>query len=190
MANTWRPGTSPWEHVIELDSGWQLTLHVAPDDQERYVVDGVHIDPPDDLPPGGIGVGFWRSIPIGRLAAEAVDAINASQEDWIDEVYRERDKVSEAFKQRPGPEGHPLYLYALLAQHYVMQWQVGDRKAAEATANWYGMKRATFARRLHEARRRGLLTSEGKGSAGGQLTALAQQRIDSEEAKRFLTGED
>lgn len=87
------------------------------------------------------------------------------------------------FAERPrtGPAGRSDQSYAALAALYVQVIAEGAERPIGAVAGRLGLAQKTVQNHLYKARERGLLTSLGRGKAGGQLT---------DKAKEMLSGND
>ena len=87
------------------------------------------------------------------------------------------------FGERPrtGPAGRGDDSYAALSALYVGLIDEGEQRPIRAVADRLGLAEKTVQNHLFKARERGLLTSLGRGKAGGQLT---------NKAKEILSGND
>lgn len=74
---------------------------------------------------------------------------------------------------RRGPKGWPDEDYARLASDYVTACKSGSRSPVADVAKYHGLKVTALRAALNRARKRGLLTRQTGGRAGGQLTARA-----------------
>ena len=81
------------------------------------------------------------------------------------------------FAERPrtGPAGRDDRSYAALAALYVRLINDGEQRPIRAVADRLGLAEKTVQNHLFKARERGLLTSLGRGRAGGQLTDKAKE---------------
>ena len=86
-----------------------------------------------------------------------------------------------AERPRPGSAGRGDTHYAAVAASYVALLDAGDPRPVAALADQLHLSVTTVRNLLYKARERGLLTSAGRGRAGGQLT---------DKAKEMLSGND
>lgn len=165
-----------------LPKGWDLAAVIGEDERGRQGLRALCLLPSGDavkfteggvMPAAGVTVSLWRSVPIGEFTDEAL-RISAQVEEW--QATDERE-WQEAWATRRGPPGHPDKLYAELAQQFLTYVASGNRAPLERLAGVNGWPRATAARRIREARSRGLLTSPSKGQVGGELTTRAGELL-------------
>ncbi len=136
-------------------------------------------------------IASWRDVLHGQLRdgarrGEFVDgrlvvreATGAEMTDrWGDVVAWLSD-----FSDRPrtGPTGRSDRSYAALAKAYIETLDTGESTPVRALAEQLGLGEKTVRNHLFKARERGLLTSLGRGRAGGALTP---------KAKEILSGDD
>ncbi|MGH9380853.1 MAG: hypothetical protein ACRD2Z_09610, partial [Thermoanaerobaculia bacterium] len=77
-------------------------------------------------------------------------------------------------RPRRGPKGWPDEDYARLADAYLKACESGSRSPVADVAAERGMTADALRQALHRARRRGLLTRQTTGRAGGELTPRAR----------------
>lgn len=84
------------------------------------------------------------------------------------------------FAERPrtGPAGRGDRAYAELAALYVSLVDSGEPRPIRAVAGRVGLAEKTVQNHLFKARERGLLTSLGRGRAGGLLTDKAKEILN------------
>jgi hypothetical protein len=76
---------------------------------------------------------------------------------------------------RSGPGAWPAIRYAKLAQSYVEAVEAGSREPVATTARKHRLSTTQVRDALNRARKRGLLTAQKQGSAGGRLTPAARK---------------
>lgn len=84
-------------------------------------------------------------------------------------------------RPRTGPVGRSDRSYAALSALYLEMIEKGEQRPIRAVAGRLGLAEKTVQNHLFKARERGLLTSLGRGKAGGHLT---------DKAKEMLSGND
>lgn len=161
----------------------------------------------EDVPAGGIPSRLLRAINAGQLAelAQREASERAGSLDGVagrfetagrgDLAGHYRDELKESLgligapAQRVGRRGNGIDHYLVWADRYARKTSMGVPRpikalAADHAAEIGGAKNVTFVRdTITDARRRyGLLTSAGRGRAGGQLTEKAR-RLLAERAK-------
>jgi DNA-binding transcriptional ArsR family regulator len=84
------------------------------------------------------------------------------------------------FAERPrtGPAGRSEQSYAALSALYVRVIDEGEQRPIRALAERLGLAEKTVQNHLFKARERGLLTSLGRGKAGGVLTDKAKEILN------------
>ncbi|MEU8079250.1 hypothetical protein AB0B31_27865 [Catellatospora citrea] len=123
-----------------------------------------------------------RALPIGELLAEAKRAAGNLAEQTAKTAHRVLANPSDyalmAFRaDRRGKSERSDTDYAELALEYAILLQRGVRSPIREFADTYGGVPGTWANRISEARRRGLLTPAKSGEAGGALTDKALELL-------------
>jgi hypothetical protein len=123
---------------------------------------------------GVITARLLKNIRIGELLAPAREEL---AEFARDPLWEEAASLWDFLHKqpRPGRAGHPDKLYASVASMYAYALDQGSHHPVVDVAERMRLSRARVRDLLHEARRRGLLTSPPQGHAGGELTARADE---------------
>lgn len=118
-----------------------------------------------------------KNIRIGELLAPAREELaELARESLWKEAASLWDFLHK--QPRPGRAGHPDKLYASVALMYANALDLGSSHPVVDVAERMMLSRARVRDLLHEARRRGFLTSPPQGHAGGELTARARQILE------------
>ena len=157
--NTKPDGEPLGSHEIPGDG---LTAAILKDE----VIIGRHIYEylPDHLRQTRRGVGS-APVRVGGRASTLYDALVGSLS---------FDLESKPPRTRRGPKSWPDEDYARLAADYVQACESGSRSPVADVAKAREMKTSALRAALDRARKRGLLTRETGGRAGGQLTPKAK----------------
>lgn len=107
--------------------------------------------------------------------------IDVDRTDAAESASWARSLADFAERPRTGPSGRSDRSYATLAALYVRLVEEGEQRPIHAVADRLGLAKKTVQNHLFKARERGLLTSAGRGRAGGRLT---------DKAKEMLSGDD
>lgn len=100
-------------------------------------------------------------------------------QDWPALRQRMRKLAADfADRPRPGAAGRGDDRYAAVAQMYVELLDAGEQHPVKVLAGQLLLGDKTVRNLLYKARERGLLTSAGRGQAGGQLTDKAKEILD------------
>lgn len=137
----------------------------------RPVLVELHLRCSDDrLACRGISARLLRQIRVNDILGPARDEFTrlASEPDWLEAAPYWWGYIRE--RPRPGRRGHPDQVYASTALAYVRAVSRGSAHPVADVAHSMRMSRDRVRDLLHEARRRGLLTTSGRGRAGGSLT--------------------
>lgn len=139
---------------------------------------------------GSISARRLRVAPIGEMQRAIRNYATSA-----DEAFREDDpddetstdaratmlrKLAQDFldRGRPGAAGRGDAQYAAIAAGYVGMLDAGEAHPVAALAADLSLSEKTIRNYLFKARERGLLTSLGRGKAGGQLTNKAKEILD------------
>jgi len=132
----------------------------------------------DEAAPSGMTSKTIRSLPIGELLGAARRGLSAdrggtptaSKLKFVDvSALRLAPFLEDARGRQPRDDK----AYAGLAFEYALLVQDGDRTPAKTLADRHGGASGTWANRVAEARKRGLLTAVKSGEAGGGLSDKA-----------------
>jgi hypothetical protein len=160
--------------VRSLDGVVQVTaLEINTAEEVLYADDGTPGFRIALLEHGGITTAVLREVPVAKMLRRARAALNDAASAGLIAAGS-----AEAFREhrRPGRRGRSDLDYAQFAASYV-EWcgrsktPVKDMAAAEA------LDESTVRNVLYQARERGLLSSSGRGRAGGALSEKAKQLI-------------
>lgn len=140
-----------------------------------------HHEPPGD----GLTAGLLKDeVLLGRHVYELLPAaLRSSSTGWSGPLL-ERFFGSLGFgpdfkpeRGRRGPKGEPDEYYARLAAAYVKTCKKGSPSPVANMAKARGVSAATLRQALLRARKRGLLTRQTAGKAGGELTPRAKSLL-------------
>lgn len=182
---------------VRRDADWVAAYRIVPEDGHP-VISGVSLVPysPDAAP------GEWRgTTPAGGLRCELRDAVrteatlSAVQEvvawhlsgEWLPVARREANRgFVEDVQRRFGFEPTRLddrprrphiasdVELARVAAAYIRECEVNSQSPRKNLARRMGFSADGLSKKLSAARDRGILTSNGRGRAGGELTRHAQ----------------
>ncbi|GAA0530792.1 hypothetical protein GCM10010172_09360 [Paractinoplanes ferrugineus] len=124
-----------------------------------------------------------RSLPIGELLAASRKALSAqlagpTGSTGLRLVNPSAVYLAPFLEDARGRRSRDDTDYAGLALEYAFLVQDGDRSPAKTLATKHGGASGTWANRIAEARRRGLLTPVKSGEAGGGVTDKAMKLIN------------
>ena len=151
-------------------------------------------EPLGDPEPVGAGItaGLLKTdVPIGEHIYEVLPAALKKHRDGpfgalytltVGELGFDPEKKPQ--RGRRGPKGWPDEEYARLAAAYVERCAAGSRSPVVDVATAHGMTPDGVRGSLSRARKKGLLTRQTQGRAGGQLTAKAKKLIAKTRTKR------
>jgi hypothetical protein len=150
---------------------------------------------------GSIGSRMLRDLPIGEMRRAVRAALDQRSEAARSEAQARLESLSarpdlavamvgqlewagraaaiaSAFVDRPrtGPAGRSDREYAAIAAVYVRH--LGDAQPVERAAEQLGLTPKSVRNYLYRARERGVLTSAGRGRAGGELTEYGCQLLE------------
>lgn len=113
------------------------------------------------------------------MAAKALIRSDDQDQETVDAADRLR-KAADDFsdRPRPGSAGRGDHRYAAVAAVYVDLLDAGDPSPVVTMASVLHLSVKTVRNLLYKAREKGLLTSAGRGRAGGQLTDKAKEILD------------
>lgn len=187
---------------LALDGGWTACYRLIPADG-RPVVAELRVVP---APPGavvniqadGSPLGHYEP-PAGGLTAatlrdevtlaahvyellpRALQSSGTSGHDWLSQLFGALGfDPREPRRPRRGPTGWPDADYARLAADYLAFVEAGSRRPVIDLALARNEPEETVRQQLVRARRRGLLTRQTAGKAGGQLTERAKRLLKEE----------
>ncbi|MEV4483642.1 hypothetical protein [Micromonospora coxensis] len=137
-------------------------------------------------PASGLTGKSIRSLPIGELLATARRAASSQRVGMTGAkalpFVRPSDlRMAPFLTDGRGRRERADEAYAGLALEYALLVEDGDRSPSKTLAEKFGGSGGTWANRIAEARRRGLLTPVRVGEAGGALTAKALRLLGHEE---------
>ncbi len=126
-----------------------------------------------------------RQAPIGAMERavrkEVRDSYNEGAEMFPpgSDIGRHARATAASFSDhpRPGAAGRKDIHYLAVAEAYVRAFDNGDPHPVKSVAAQLTLSTKTVGNRLYEARERGLLTSVGRGRAGGHLTDKAKELL-------------
>lgn len=122
---------------------------------------------------------LMRAIPIETLQREVDETIRRFQNDETGGSALARE-LEERFRTRPGRRRRYTKVdYARLAQHYVELCDTGE--PTRLLAEELHLSRSRVRDLLSLARRHGVLTTNGRGSYGGELTDEARKLLGLED---------
>jgi len=133
---------------------------------------------------GGVTTDDLRLLRLHQAARDILARVRAgTQSDWADNPdfnpgMPARDWATR-FSTRPGQRGRDDLDYARVAALYVRS--VESEQPVDDVAKALYLSKSQVRNILHEARQRNLLTRVGRGKAGGQLTAKAQEILRQDE---------
>jgi hypothetical protein len=133
----------------------------------------------DETAPSAMTSKTIRALPIGELLAAARRALGAQRgaSSRARLVSPGMDRLAAFLEDARGRQPRDDKAYAGLAVEYSFLVQDGDRAPAKTLASKHGGASGTWANRIAEARRRGMLTAVKPGEAGGGLTDKALQTL-------------
>ncbi len=159
---------TPPDEVVNLSTdGEPQGHHEAPGDGltagilKDQVVMGRHVY---ELLPQALRMASRKGQLGGELFSEMVGALGF-------------DPDSKPRRGRRGPKGWPDEDYVRLAVDYIARCESGSRSPVADLAETRGTSVDAVRQALYRARKRGLLTRQKKGRAGGQLTAKAKKLL-------------
>ncbi|NMO55598.1 hypothetical protein HH310_30985 [Actinoplanes sp. TBRC 11911] len=123
-----------------------------------------------------------RALPIGELLAAARRALSADRgatpgESKLRIVTPSAVRLPPFLEDARGRQPRDDKAYAGLAFEYALLVRDGDRTPAKTLADRHGGASGTWANRIAEARKRGLLTAVKSGEAGGGLSDKAIELV-------------
>lgn len=129
-------------------------------------------------PSGGITMPLLRRVKLGIVRAKIAEALEQFR-DRVPDVMKMLNLVADPKEKRNKNEnrGRPANSdleYALIADYYSKRCAHESRKPVAETAKRFKITTAKARSRLHEARKRGLLTFGQQGIAWGELTDKAR----------------
>lgn len=124
-----------------------------------------------------------RAMPIGELLAASRKALSAqlgAREGvpGLRLISPSATRLAPFLEDARGRQARDDVAYAGLALEYAFLVQDGDRAPAKTLAAQHGGVSGTWANRIAEARRRGLLTAVKPGEAGGGMTDKAMKLLN------------
>lgn len=124
-----------------------------------------------------------RALPIGELLAASRKALSAQLGDRAGSsglrlISLSTTRLAPFLEDARGRQPRDDVAYAGLALEYSFLVQDGDRTPAKTLAAQHGGVSGTWANRIAEARRRGLLTPVKPGEAGGGMTDKAMRLLN------------
>ncbi|WP_067496988.1 hypothetical protein [Actinoplanes sp. TFC3] len=136
----------------------------------------------DETAPSAMTSKTIRVLPIGELLAAARKALSvqigarpvASRVRFVSSA---EDRLAAFLEDGRGRQPRDDQAYAGLAVEYSFLVQDGDRTPAKTLAGMHGGVSGTWANRIAEARKRGMLTAVKPGEAGGGLTDKALKTL-------------
>ena len=168
------------EATRDLGDGWKV--HVVFVEQDGAPVVGeLHLLPTGNTPPGGLTTRRLRSVNFKALLADVRALAQAELEsDDTGTVEPFIDWLRKDLRKRPGRRGRSDLDYARLAAAYEQVFMAGSTRPVFDLGKQLKLSRARVRDLLHEARRRGLLSSTGPGQGGGTLTEKAKALLEAE----------
>ena len=133
-------------------------------------------------PMGGITTTILKRVPFGEIFRSLKSAYGDYQaafedsHDWWAGLHDDE----EPSRQRGRPDLGDRF-YAAIADDYLALVRHGDLRPIETLAGQHQAGRETVATWLKQARKRGLLSSAGRGRIGGMLTAKAKELLEVED---------
>lgn len=118
-----------------------------------------------------------RSIPVGELLARARVLVSAASRGPTPLVDVSRVHLEPFLRDARGRAARTDEDYAHLALEYALRVRDGDRAPSVSLARQYGSTPGTWTYRIHDARKRGLLTETKRGQSGGLLTEKAERLL-------------
>lgn len=186
---------------VRLRGGWTACYRLMPSDGRPTVaelrvlptppgevvhVDGDNVVGHHETPEGGLTAGLLKDeVVVGRHVYERLpnELRRAKAHEDLYEVFFGSlafDPESKPPRARRGPKADPPEDYARWAATYVKFCEAGERAPVVATAEAHNTEPETMRSRLERARRRGLLTRQTAGRAGGELTDRARELLKEE----------
>lgn len=138
---------------------------------------------PESVPAGGLTARLLRRVPLGRESLELRDVIEKFRaegftDQMVDRLLGQHGMSVRGFLRkapsRPGRRGRDDVYYAELALQYRKAIDRNSTTPVLDVAKELEWSPAKVRDAIHDARRRGLLTSSGPGRPGGELTPKAQ----------------
>jgi hypothetical protein len=172
--------------ICDERPGIWLALTLAPDGTETVTGFEIRDQHPERPAEVAIGARLLRSVPLGRLAHQALRKLQdgadraADPQFWRDDPAGWEGAMENSLSlrsvtlghKRPGPRGYPLEYYAKLAVEYEAWLKTGERLSVLAKRKC--MSESALRAALGTARRKGLLTPTPRGRAGGHATDHAK----------------
>lgn len=200
--------------AVALEGGWTACYRLRARDGRPFVTElRVVPTPPDEVvnlrkdgepqghhePPGdGLTAGILKDeVVIGRHVYELLpEALRmASRKGQLGgEMFGEMvgalgfDADAKPIRGRRGPKGWPDEDYVSLAVDYIARCKSGSRSPVADLAEGRGTSVEAMRQALYRARKRGLLTKQKKGRAGGQLTTTAKKLLRKARRERKTKG--
>jgi hypothetical protein len=166
-----------FETPIEGQEDWIVTIKYYVE-QRGIRPQTLFISPARVYPtPPPLSSSVIRKISVKRLDRQAKDWLAIRQQVGL---AIETDEAEFQQNRRPGKVGRPDSFYARAALRYLELVKAGA-SPTKALAEERHISQSSARDLIHEARSRGLLTSMGRGQAGGQLT---------DKAKLLLAGDE
>lgn len=176
------------EHVWVEDES--LVFEMPLDDEDLWVVtarydlshlprlEAVTISPMHIYPtPPPLTSAVIRKVRISALEKQARDWVSIRREMGL---AIEADQSEFLLNRRPGKVGRSDHFYARVAYRYLELVRAGP-SPTRALADERHISQSSARDLVHEARARGLLTSMGRGQAGGHLTDKARTLLQSDQ---------
>ena len=181
-----QPCGSRWlGEAIEKKDGWKMRV-VFVEQNGAPIVREVHLTPINRrrIPFGGLSARRLRSVTWKRAFDEirknAIRNLRPVELELPDfrGLLKEHD-----LRRRPGRRGYGDVFYAELAFSYERALVSGANAPVRDLAKQYSLSESQMRTLLHRARKRGFLTSAGRGSIGGQATEKARRTLDEARSK-------
>ncbi len=166
-------GSLVFEMPLDEEDLWIVTAKYAVDPGglrlEALTITPGHVYPS----PPPLTTAVYRMVRLSTLERRAKDWLSIREQIGL---VIEADEAEFLQNRRPGKTGRPDAFYARIALRYLELVRVGS-SPTKALAEERHISQSSARDLVHEARSRGLLTSTGRGQAGGQLTKKARDLL-------------
>ncbi|MGD0313173.1 MAG: hypothetical protein ABSC90_12005 [Acidimicrobiales bacterium] len=163
-----------FEMPLDDHGDWIVTARYTVD-SEGVRLNGLDISPGHLYPtPPPLSTSVVRMIRLSVLERRAKDWLAIRREVGL---AIETDESEFLQNRRPGKVGRSDAFYARIAYRYLELVRAGSSPTKALAAERH-ISQSSARDLVHEARVRGLMTSMGRGQAGGQLTAKARKLLE------------
>lgn len=166
-------GSLVFEMPLDEEELWIVTVKYAVD-AGGLRLETLRISPGHVYPtPPPLTTAVLRMVRLSALERRAKDWLSIRQQIGLN---IETDEAEFLQNRRPGKVGRPDSFYARVAVRYLEHVRAGASPTKALAAERH-ISPSSARDLIHEARTRGLLTSMGRGQAGGQLTERAKDLL-------------